>query len=157
MRSGRHYLVYWRPDSIDRALSRGLLDYAGSKQFLVRGVAPEDVLWITGIKDRDTLFTIGPLYVTEIVDKRAAMQRRNIEYQAPHYALAADDVTTVPRKVSLETIQRRLEFVSPTSPRLDFEKSLGLQIQTIRQFTDASIDRLTRLWTNATAHPQRIP
>lgn len=140
--------MYWLPDQIQNAITDGLLDHAASEQF--GRVAPGDVLWIAGKGAQDPLITVGPLHVAEIVDQKEAAQRLPYEpWPARYHALSAAEAATVTREASLTPILDDLEFVSPTSPRLDQAKPLGRQLQTIRQLTDASAKKIAQLWNSA--------
>lgn len=143
----RHFLVYWRPDQIQNAITKGVLDHAASEQF--GRVAPGDVLWITGRGTQEPFITVGPLDVAEIVDQEEAKRRLPYEpWPARYHALSTADAATVTREVSLTPILEDLEFASPTSPRLDRAKPLGRQLQTIRQLTDASAKKLMQWWNS---------
>jgi hypothetical protein len=144
----RHFLVYWRPDQIQNAITKGVLDHAASEQF--GRVAPGDILWITGRGTQEPFITVGPLHVAEIADQEEAARRLPYKpWPARYHALSTADAATVTQEVSLTPILNDLEFASSISPRLDRAKPLGRQLQTIRQLTDAAAQKLTQLWDSA--------
>jgi hypothetical protein len=71
------WLVYWRKEQIEAALSDRLLDHAASEQF--GKVQPGDRLWICGQGKTAKLVTVGPLEVLDVVSQREA--ERRLPYQ----------------------------------------------------------------------------
>lgn len=147
----RAFLVYWLPEQIQASITDGLLDHAASEQF--GRIASGDVLWITGKSRNEPLITVGPLHVADIVSQREAEQRLPYQpWQATYHALCIPGTETVTCEIALTSILGDLEFVSQRSARLDLAKPIGRQLQTMRQLTEASAEKLATLWYGATSH-----
>jgi hypothetical protein len=124
------WLVYWRKDQIEAAVSDRLLDHAASEQFV--RVRPGDSLWISGLGKTATLVTVGPLEVLDVVGQKEAERRLSYRpWKATYHAMVTPGAETASREVSLESVIDKLRFVSKRSPRLDPTKPLGLQLQTV--------------------------
>ncbi len=144
------WLVYWRKDQIEAAVSDRLLDHAASEQFV--NVRPGDSLWISGQGKTAALVTVGPLEVLDVVGQKEAERRLSYEpWKARYHAMVAPGAETASREVSLESVIDELRFVSKQRPRLDPTKPLGNQLQRIRHLTKPSADLLRRLWAGRVA------
>lgn len=142
----KSFMVYWRQDQIRAAIASRILDHAASEQF--GPVRPGDVLWITGRGLHDPLVTVGPLPVAKIVRQDEAERRLGSPlWRATYHALSAPSAATKTREIALTPILKELEFESPRSPRLDLGKPLGYQLQRMRRLTEASAEKMGRLWS----------
>jgi len=144
-RTPNHWLVYWRKDQVEEAVSDRLVDHAASEQF--SRVQSGDLLWICGRGKTDQLVTVGPLKVLDVVGQTEAERRLPYQpWKAKFHAMAAADEELAAREVSLTSIVGKLRFNSKVSPRLDSATPLGQQLQRIRQLTKTSANLLGQLW-----------
>jgi hypothetical protein len=140
-----HFLFYWKLDEIDHSLAYGELPHAASGQF--NSVTPGDTLWICGSRTQAELLTIGPLVVDEMVAQDEADKRMGgPTFEAEYNAFASADNVSPTREVSLTSIVERLRFVSRERPSLDLRKTLGGQLQRIRELTSESAGLISELW-----------
>src|SRR5260370_15525818 len=94
------WLVYWRKDQIEAAVSDRLLDHAASEQF--GGVRPGDSLWISGRGKTAKLVTVGPLEVLDVVGQKEAERRLHYQpWKAKYHAMVAPAAETAGRHGSL--------------------------------------------------------
>ncbi len=149
----KSFLVYWLQKQIQQGLVDRVLDHSASGQF--SRVAPGDVLWICGGTATNRLVTLGPIRVAEIVGQREAARRlRYKPWPARWHVLCARDEEAVAREVSLEVILPELEFESSQRRYLDLSKPIGRQLQTMRQLTEKSAQRISALWNGASVRAQ---
>lgn len=139
-----HFFVYWSKDQILDALQVPELDHAASNQFHRLSVG--DVIWIVGSLERNRLVTIGPLFVAEIVGQAEAEARLPYDPWEASYHVLNIEKAVKPRKIDLTPVLSQLEFLSATSPKLNLEKPIGQQMQTMRQLTDQTVRLVQSLW-----------
>jgi hypothetical protein len=139
------FLFYWKLDEIDASLAYGYLPHAASGQF--NSVTPGDTLWICGSRTQSELLIIGPLVVHEMVAQGEADKRMGgTTFEAEYHVFASTDSISPTREVALTSIVKRLRFVSRERPSLDLGKTLGGQLQRIRELTPASAALISELW-----------
>jgi len=144
----RSFLVYWLPEQIQSSITDGYLDHAASDQF--SRINSGDTLWITGKTASDPLITIGPLHVAEVVGQKEASRRLPYRpWPAKYHALCIKNQPTQICQVSLAPILEDLRFVSKSN-KLNHSKPFGLQLQAMRELTEASARLLQKLWQDET-------
>src|SRR5687767_14948375 len=107
----RHFMLYWKPETVDRHLNENyLLNHAGSNQ--LDRVSPGDVLWIVTIAEADELGLAGRLQVGEVVGIDEARVRLNRDdlWHSRYHALAAPNTAAPMRGISLYDTAEQLRF-----------------------------------------------
>lgn len=152
----RHFLQYWKPAQVDKALARQVLDYAGGGQ--LGKVRAGDVVWIVTTRGRGRLVTIGPIVVGRQLDAKGASKAlgRRI-WLADHHIIARKDARINPTEVSLQALVTGLVFHSTTAPNLKVVRGIvnAQQLQTIRKLTPDSARLLTSHWEDKTGQHLR--
>jgi len=134
----RHFLQYWK--TYNPEAERGTpLDFAASAQFkkLMKG----DVLWIVALREH-RLTLLGKLVVGSVVPrKRAVEQLGDRVYDAPLVALAEHGTDQDILEADIQELSSQLRFES-RHDRLDPERTVGQQLQRLRQLTNKSVQEL---------------
>ncbi len=152
----RHYLVYWRSESVGRARARHpLLDHASSSQF--RLIDSGDVLWFVTVR-RGKLFLVGKLLVGERTDSRSAVRvlGRDIVHTSRYVALAKPGTEEEMRDIPMDDIVNLIRFNSTTNDRFTIfrGKINPQQMQMKRQLTDSSCRLINAKWSS---HSTKAP
>lgn len=157
-----HFIKYWKWPTVQPRYDEALptLRHMGSRQF--SRAAPGDVIWMITVQPgTDILFAVGKLTVGWLGDRETAMQLLGVSrlWDAPFHVIAQEIVagtgTGEPfKEISLRAIAGKLRFVSPAGR--DRLRTIGgrvhpTQLQTMRQLTTESAQRLERIWERARA------
>ena len=146
----RHYLVYWRSQSLESARARDpVLDHASSSQF--RFIDSGDVLWLVTVR-KGKLFLVGKLIVGDRTDSTSAVRvlGRDIAHSGRYVALAKPGTEEEMRDIPLDDIVNLIRFNSTTNDRFTISRGKinPQQMQMKRQLTDSSCHLINAKWNS---------
>lgn len=131
----RHFLQYWKTYNPASELGTPL-DFAASAQF--KKLNPGDTLWIVALQERN-LTLLGRLVVGEVVSRKRAVELLGDRiYDAPLVALAEAGTEHHIIEADIQKLASQLRFES-VHDRLDPERAVGQQLQSLRELTSESV------------------
>jgi hypothetical protein len=157
-----HFLKYWKWPTVQPRYDEAVptLRNMGSRQF--SRVAPGDVIWMVTVQPvTDILFLVGKLTVGWVGDRDTAAQLLGNPrlWDAPFHVIAREVCEGSGqgepfKEISLRAVAADLRFISPGGR--DRLRTIGgrvhpTQLQTMRQLSAESAQRLTELWDAAPA------
>ena len=134
----RPFLQYWKNYNSAKELGSPL-DFAASAQFkkLMKG----DVLWIVALREH-RLTLLGKLIVGSVVPRKMAVEQLGDRvYDAPLVALAEPGTEQDIIEADIQELALQLRFES-SHDRLDPERTVGQQLQRLRELTNESVQKL---------------
>lgn len=137
----RNFMLYWRPETVERHLNENyLLNHAGSNQ--LNRVAEGDVLWIVTTGEADELGLAGRLRVGEVVSLAEAKRRlgRCDLWASRYHALAAEETARRMCGASLINIACELRFVDAGADRLFISAHGGVSAEQLRAIRELDAD-----------------
>jgi hypothetical protein len=127
----RHFLQYWRAYNPETELGTPL-NFAASAQF--EKLNQGDILWVVAVREHK-LVLLGRLVVGKVVSRRQAIRELGDGvYDAPLVALAKSGTEEDIIEADIQELEFQLRFES-THDRLDPERPLGQQLQSLRELT----------------------
>lgn len=159
------YMAYWKTVQVRMGLEESrngqFFDHAASKQF--RKIRPGDTVWIVNIERGTHRFLlVGRLEVGMVCGQRTAERRlgRTNLYESPFHVIAIDGSEEPIREIRLDSVARRLRFVSPApSDRLTLPAGRvdQQQVRRLRELTPETVDLFEQLWREASGGDARRP
>jgi hypothetical protein len=141
----KHYLFYWKPDTVDDVPDGTPLLYGASEQF--DRIVPGDVVWVVTSPARDALILVGRLNVVRVTSSLSEAQAwvgRQDLWTANWYALADKGQARPKQDIDISKSAAELRF------RSEFERlragNWGQQLQSMRRLTDRSAAMLQHVW-----------
>ena len=134
----RHFLQYWKNYNPEYELGT-TLNFAASAQF--KKLKKSDVLWIVALREHG-LTLLGRLVVGSIVPRKKAVEQLGDRvYEAQLVALAEPGTEHDIMEADIQRLASQLRFES-SHDRLDPERNVGQQLQSLRELADGSIQKL---------------
>lgn len=136
----RNFMLYWRPETVERHLNENyLLNHAGSNQ--LNRVAADDILWIVTTGEADELGLTGKLRVGEVVSLEEAKRRlgRNDLWASRYHALAAPGTARRMCGASLIDVAHELQFVDSGAPWLFVSAHGGVSSEQLRAMRELDV------------------
>jgi tetratricopeptide (TPR) repeat protein len=145
---GRHFLLYWRPDTVDdNKAHRPLLVHAASSQ--LGEVNKGDTVWIITVRSGE-LFLVGRIKVGERTDWEGAVRGLGTRdlWDASFHVLAEDGTAEFLQDLSLQELVGTLRFENAPFERLALTdgKVDQEQFKKMLQLTEESARMLTGAW-----------
>ena len=146
----RHFMLYWRPETVERHLACDfLLRNAGSNQ--LDRVNAGDTLWIVTTGESYQLGLAGRLRVGSVVNLAEAKRRLGTEdlWGARFHALASPSTAQKMRGLSLAEVAAALRFVGGAIERLTVKDAGEVhpsELRTMLELSAQSAALLERLW-----------
>lgn len=152
--SGRHFLLYWREESVVAHIESDYpLDVIASNQ--LGRVSSGDTIWLVTISSEGELILAGRMLVDKITDYKEAARivSESQLWDADFYALPARGEAEPLDGINLEELAFELRFNSRIADRFDAARGKinPQQIQTMRELTIESAQLLTEIWESANA------
>jgi hypothetical protein len=152
VRALRHFLQYWKTYNPEQEFGTPL-DCAASAQF--KKVKPSDTLWIVALRDH-SLALLGKLVVGSIVPRKKAIEQLGNEvYDAPLVVLAQPGTEQDIIETDIQELAYKLRFQS-AHDRLDPKRPTGQQLQSLRELTEESVQKLQAALESAD-HQKHFP
>ena len=149
----RHFLQYWRTYDPEKELGT-TLDFAASAQF--KKLNKGDFLWIVALREHK-LTLLGRLVVESVVPRKKAIEQLGDRvYDAPLVALAKPGTEQDIIETNIQELASELRFES-THDRLDPQRTVGQQLQSLRELTDDSVQKLQAALDSAQKARKHFP
>jgi hypothetical protein len=143
------FLMYWRPETADDALSNEdlLLNHSASGQY--HRLGPDDTLWIVTAWPGGILTLIGRLVVGVVTDQETAAKLLGTDdlWEAAYHVVAAAGTAEPMREVDLSDLASQLRFVGSRDRLTVVDGRVNAnQLQTMRRLTPESVRLLESRW-----------
>lgn len=153
--SDRHFLVYWRPETVaDRPDTGDVVAWSASNQY--DRLRPGDVTWVVSADTDGRIGLVGRMAVAEVLTLAMLKKRYPSNWRehwevwrADYYAFAPRDGAEAMRRVRIDDLALDLRFVG-TKDRLPRDYS-PQNLQTMRLLTTASAAKMEARWRRADA------